>query len=93
MEWTDARDELVQVLENLGFPKEIGNSIAKELGSPKAIRRMTAYLRQVRPRSMELIADEMIAICSEIAVWRDKKESLKANSAYNEMLYRGFEDE
>ena len=34
--------------------------------------------------------DEMLAICSEIDAWRDKKASEEANARYNEMLYYGL---
>lgn len=32
----------------------------------------------------------MLAICSEIDAWRDKKASEEANARYNEMLYYGL---
>ena len=89
-EWVLARDELVHSIVGLGFPKELGDEIAKILGSPKAMRRMNAYLYNVKPRSAELIVDEMLAIRSEIDAWREKKASEEANARYNEMLYYGF---
>ena len=61
--------------------------IAKNLGSPKAMYRMTVYLREVQPDSLELIVDEMIAILEEIAAWRHKKEVKEANARYNDMVY------
>lgn len=91
-EWTIARDELVYSIMSLGFPEELGNEIAKTLGSPKAIRRMNSYLRHVRPRSAELVVDEMLAIRAEIDAWRDKKEAQNANDRYNEMRYYGLFD-
>ena len=45
----------------------------KNLESPKAMRRMTAYVRYVKPRKAELVVDEMLAIRSEILSWREKK--------------------
>ena len=113
-EWVWARDALVRDITGLGFPEELGIAIAKQLGSPKAMQRMSAYLYNVRvsprrvpcshehstrsatteqciarlmPKSEELIVDEMLAICSEINAWRDKKASEEANAAYNEILY------
>ena len=77
-------------IERLGFPKELGEMIAKNLGSPKAMDRMIAYLYYVKPQKEELIVDEMLAICSDIAVWKDKKASEQANAAYNEVLNMGF---
>ncbi len=39
---------------------------------------------------MELIVDEMLAICSEIDAWKEKKASEEANARYNEMLNYGL---
>ena len=92
-EWTHARDELVRTLMDLGFPEELGNEIVKNLGSPKAMRRMTAYLINVKPKSVELVVDEMLAIRSEILAWKEKKTSEEANARYNELLNYGFGEE
>ena len=89
-EWALARDELVHSIVGLGFPKELGNEIAKILGSPKAMRRMNSYLYNVKPKNAELIVDEMLAIRSEIDVWREKKANEEANAGYNKMRYYGF---
>ena len=89
-EWIRARDELVREIKSLGFPEELGQQIAKQLGSPKAMSRMMGYLVNVRPKSAELIVDEMLAICSDIDRWRDKKASEEANARYNELLYYGL---
>ena len=59
-EWSRARDELVEAIKQLGFPEELGVQIAKQLGSPKAMSRMMGYLYNVKPRSAELIVDEML---------------------------------
>ena len=92
-EWSDKRNELVTAIEQLGFPGALGEQIARQLGSPKAMERMMAYLYNVKPRSAELIVDEMLAICSDIDAWRDKKAAEEANAKYNEMLYYGLDDE
>lgn len=86
MEWTRSRDELVNAITQLGFPEELGIQIAKQLGSPKAMNRMLGYLYNVKPRSAELVVDEMLAICSDIDAWKEKKASEEANAYYNEML-------
>ncbi len=65
-EWTMARDELAAAVKSLGFPKELADIIAKNLGSPKAIRRMTSYLCYVKPKKEEIIIDEMLAIMIEL---------------------------
>ena len=88
--WSRTKNELVQTVEDLGFPAELGDAIAKNLGSPKAMDRMMAYLHNVKPRSAELVVDEMLAIKSEIDAWKEKKASEEANASYNELLYYGL---
>ena len=92
-QWVRARDELADEVACLGFPRELGLEIAKQLGSPQAMNRMLAYLYYVKPNSVELIVDEMIAILTEIDMWKKKKEAEEANARYNEILYAGFEEE
>ena len=92
-EWAEARDALVRIIRELGFPSELGEAAARHLGSPKAIRRMTQYLYYVRPKRAEEIADEMLAIRSEIDAWKAKKASVRSSMSYNEMLYYGLCDE
>ncbi|MCR4625789.1 MAG: hypothetical protein K5795_07490 [Lachnospiraceae bacterium] len=89
-EWLKTKERLISELKTLGFPKELGDEVARQLGGIKAMERMTAYLKYVKPRSAELVVDEMLAICSEIGAWRKKKEAEEANSAYNELLDEGF---
>ena len=83
--WSRTRDDLVRAVEELGFPAELGEAIAKHLGSPKAMERMISYLYYVKPKTEELVVDEMLAIRSEIDAWREKKASEEANARYNEM--------
>ncbi|MCR5667393.1 MAG: hypothetical protein K6G01_11275 [Eubacterium sp.] len=90
-QWARAHDSLVRAIVNLGFPEELGDQITRQLGSPKAMQRMEAYLYNVQPRSVELVVDEMLAICSEIEAWREKKASEQANARYNEILNYGLD--
>ena len=94
-EWTRAKEQLVSAVKKLGFPEELGDQIVKQLGSPRAMNRMLSYLYNVKPRSAELIVDEMLAISSDVDRWKDKKASEEANARYNEILYYGLgtEDE
>ena len=78
--WARTRDELVRAIEKLGFPAELGEAIAKHLGSPKAMERMTLYLQYSRPKDVTIVVDEMLAIREEIDAWREKKESLQSNA-------------
>ena len=89
-QWLRARHDLVRALDSLGYPEELGNAIAKHLGSPRAIDRMTAYLYNEKPKTAEIVVDEMLAIRSEIDAWREKKASREANAAYNALLYYGL---
>ena len=89
--WTRTKDELVRSVEQLGFRAELGEAVAKHLGSPKAMERMISYLGYVKPKSEELIVDEMLAIRSEVDTWREKKASEEANARYNEVMLYGLE--
>ena len=91
-EWSAAKDRLVQAVVKLGFRKDLGEAVARNLGSPKAMERMISYLVNVKPHSEELLVDEMLAICSEIDAWREKKASEQANAQYNEILNYGFDE-
>ena len=90
-EWAQARAELIDAVKQLGFPDALGKEVAKNLGSPKAMGRMTAYLHYVKPRKAELVVDEMLAIMSDVAAWKNKKECERANARYNEILQSGLE--
>ena len=90
--WSFSRDRLGDALESLGFSRDTATMMASELGSPKAIDRMTSYLRQAKPRDFETVVDEMLAICEEIAAWRERKESQLANEHFNELRYDVFSD-
>ena len=84
--WSYARNRLARSAAALGYPKELADLLAGELGSPKAIDRMASYLDLARPGSLEMIIDEMLAICAEIEAWREKKESQAAQEACNAWL-------
>ena len=88
--WTRTKDELVRLVEQLGFPAQLGEAVAKHLGSPKAMERMIAYLENVKPRREDLLVDEMLSIRSEMDAWREKKASEEANARYNEILNYGL---
>ena len=95
--WTMAKADLCRAVLSLGFPAAFGDLLARELGSPRSMSRMTAYLRNVQPHSVEMIVDEMLAIASEAETWRERKQSQEAQAGYNRWLqYRrqqGDEDE
>ncbi len=85
--WAQAKERLVTAVTGLGYSAELAELMARELGSPKAIDRMTSYIRQACPRTGEMLVDEMLAIKGEIDAWREKKESQEAQARYNARLY------
>ena len=84
--WALARNRLAASVADLGYPEEFADLLARQLKSPKAIDRMASWMDQARPNSMELIVDEMLAICAEIDAWREKKESREAQAGYSSWL-------
>ena len=91
--WKEAYWELAGTIVKMGYPEDFGKIIAKNLGSEKTMRRMTAYLHNAKPRSAEEIADEMLAIMGDRERWIKKKEAEQANARYNELLYYGLDVE
>ena len=73
--FSQARDRLVQAVTSLDFPAELGDLCARQIGSPRGIDRLTSYVYNVRPRSEELLVDEMLAIADQISTWREMKAS------------------
>ncbi len=82
-----SRDNLVTAVNNLVFPSKLADLLARDLGSPKAIDRMASYVRQAKPRSEEMLIDEMLAIKAEIETRRERKEAMEAQARYNARLY------
>jgi len=78
-----ARDRLVRAVTACGFPAELGELCARQIGSPKGIDRLTSYVYNVRPRSEEMLVDEM---SDQINTWREKKESEEAQWHYTMWL-------
>ena len=87
LEWSMAKSDLCREILSLGFPREFADLLAKELGSPRAMGRMAAYLRSAKPHSVEMIVDEMLAISAEAQTWRERKESQEAQAAYSAYLF------
>ena len=77
-----ARDRLNRAVTACGFPAELGELCARQIGSPKGIDRLTSYVYNVKPRSEELLVDEMLAIDGQIRTWREKKDAEVAQWRY-----------
>lgn len=76
-----ARADLIDAIEQLGYPGEFGEVIASQLGGEWSLRRMTSYLRGANPRSPEEIADEMLAILQMRECYVEQKISEHANAS------------
>ena len=81
-----ARERLIRAVESCGFPAELAELCAKQIGSPKGIDRLTSYIYQVRPRTTEMLVDEMLAIAEQIRTWREKKDAEEAQWKYTMWL-------
>lgn len=92
-EWNRARNELVDTFRAMGYPDEFSSEVVRQLGSPKSMDRMTAYLRSVKPRKVEMIVDEMFAIMENRQTWIKKKEAEEANAAITMWYNRERTDE
>ena len=88
--WAQARDRLAHAVTALGFPGELADLLARQLQSPKSIDRMTSWVEYTHPRSMETIADEMLAILSDRDRIMQKHQTEYAQAKINEM-YRDQE--
>ena len=85
--WARSRDNLVTAVTNLVFSSELADLLARELDSPKAIDRMASSVRQAKPRSEEMLVDEMLVIKAETEARRERKEAMEAQARYNARLY------
>ena len=88
----DVYDELLEAVVELGFPVEFGAALAAGLGGEWSMRRMIGYLRGARPRSMEQIADELVAITDERTRIVERKMSERAQGTLTEFYNRTRED-
>ena len=78
--------DLINIIKDLGFDSSLGEAVALNLGSEKTMSRMIGYLLNVRPKSEELIVDEMLAIMEDRKRWIAKKEAEYSNDKYNELF-------
>lgn len=83
-------DKLVSIMVSMGFPERFGQLIAGSLGTEKTMDRMIRYLYASRPRSMEEVADEMLAIKAQFEGFRQKKINEYYNGKINRLLNEGL---
>ena len=92
--WTLSEREVSDVLRTpraLGHLHELGphpEGAYRRGADARAMRRMTAYLRQAGPRGPEEIADEMLAIVTDRDRWAEQKRSEYYNAKVTEFYNR-----
>jgi hypothetical protein len=82
-------DRLIKEIQKLGYPRELGVLLARQLGTPQTIQKLTSYVKYNHPGSPEDIVDEMLAICQDRDIWRARKEAEYYNSKVTE-IYNHF---
>ena len=84
--WAEARRQLHRAVTETGLPGELTDLLAKQLKSPRAMERMASYLLRVKPKSMEMIVDEMLAISADQETWRKQIEAREAQAGITAWL-------
>ena len=84
--WAEARRQLHRAITETGLPGELTDLLAKQLKSPRAMERMAGYLTRVKPKSMEMIVDEMLAISADQETWRKQIEAREAQAGITAWL-------
>ena len=84
--WADARKRLAEAVRSAGFPEALTDLLAGELKSPGGMDRMASWMNLARPRSLEMVVDEMLAIRAELDAWRERKESQAAQAGITRWL-------
>ncbi len=85
--------ELYNLMLKKGYPEVFCDEITKNLNTDFTAKRMIGYLRYYQNLSLEVIADEMLAILSDRDRIMKKIELEKTNIAWNEYLQNGFDEE
>ena len=89
----EAKEELIRLVEERGFPAELGLLMAEQLSGEKAINRMIGYLRHTGEQRAEDLVDEMLAICEDRDNWIRKKSAEFYQEKYNRYLGEQKDDE
>ena len=89
----DTYEELLDAVVELGFPEEFGAALAAGLGGEWSMRRMIEYLRGARPRTMEQVADELVAILDQRRAIVEHQMSEHAQASLTAFYNREREDD
>ena len=92
-EFLSKRKELIDVVNSLGFPYELGVLMARNLASVNTMERMINYLENVKPGRAEDAVDEMLAIMEDRNHWVQKKKAEEANAGVTNFYRRSMRAE
>ena len=84
--------ELYDIMIRRGYPEEFCDAITKNLNTDFTAKRMIGYLSHYQRPSLEVIADEMLAILSDRNKIMQKKELESSNVAWNNLMIQGFDE-
>jgi len=79
-------EELYNIMCEDGYPKEFCDLITKNLNTDFTAKRMIGYLSHYDHLPEGEIVDEMLAILSDRDRIMQKKEMIRTNEAWNEMM-------
>lgn len=82
--------ELCSLMMKKGYPPEFCNLISGELNTDYTAARMIGYLNAEPYTTMEIVADEMLAILSDRDTFIKKKEAEYAQARLNELYMYGL---
>lgn len=85
--------ELCKLMMKKGYPIEFCNAISGELNTDYTAARMIGYINAEPFTTMEIIADEMLAILSDRDTFIKKKEAEYAQAKLNELYMYGLDVE
>lgn len=78
--------ELYRLMLEQGYPEGFADEITKNLNTDFTATRMIGYLYHYTKPSLEVVADEMLAIISDRNRIMEKKELEEVNKKWNEYL-------
>lgn len=87
----NCKEELLGALSRLGYPREFGLLLISELKYDKAVTRLLSYIRQFRPKTADVIVDEMLAIKSDFEKYRNSALMEYTNIKNNELMRYGLD--
>ncbi len=73
------------------FSEEFADAITKYVNTDYTVKRMMGYIREVRPTSMELVVDEMLAILNDRDTYVKKQIEKNRRIDVDDLFVRSFD--